>query len=372
MMKKLAGACFVAAFALVASGAIVAPAHAETAASSNIASLIETLKSLMSKVSSLQSQMQDVQKDIKETHQDIKDAVKDGLKEGMTDDDIKSIQELLASDSDIYPQGLVTGYWGHYTTDALKRFQKKHDLTESGKLDEATKDLLNEYLGQRFNGHVPAGLLRAPGIYKKVHDNICDSKKGTAWGLFCKDWKNGTSTNNGGSHTNDCAHSLNVICPSNGTGDVEITIENGKVTIDFTVDDEDHTAVSSSTRLADVYEAVADELDEDVTDLPRALKSEIRLDLAKALSKEKADARKALNDASDAIDEVQNDIDDADSDVDTEDAQDKLDEASDLYDEARAAYNDRDYDEAASKASDAEDTANDAADLLDQAIEDAN
>ena len=162
-MKQLGSVAFVLAFAIAISGAVVAPAHAETSTTQSVATLMETLKSLLAKVAELQSEIAKIRGDVQDTQKEIKETLKDGLKEGMTDEDIKEIQELLASDSDIYPQGLTTGYFGAMTKEALKRFQTKHGLTATGEINSETKELLEEYLNERFDGKVPQGLLRAPG-----------------------------------------------------------------------------------------------------------------------------------------------------------------------------------------------------------------
>lgn len=49
---------------------------------------------------------------------------------------VKILQEFLAKDSNVYPEGLVTGYFGKATRDAVKKFQCLHDIVCTG--DEAT------------------------------------------------------------------------------------------------------------------------------------------------------------------------------------------------------------------------------------------
>lgn len=58
------------------------------------------------------------------------------LRYGMTDDDVKRLQELLASDSEIYPEGIISGWFGQLTRKAVQRFQCKYDIVCSG--DEKT------------------------------------------------------------------------------------------------------------------------------------------------------------------------------------------------------------------------------------------
>ena len=54
------------------------------------------------------------------------------LRKGVQNDDTKRLQELLASDNTIYPEGLVTGYFGQLTEKAVQRFQAKYNLVSSG------------------------------------------------------------------------------------------------------------------------------------------------------------------------------------------------------------------------------------------------
>ena len=106
----------------------------------------------------------------------------------MSDEDIKMIQEILATDKTIYPEGLVTGYFGPLTSAALSRFQQKFELETTGTINEETRAYLEELLQERFGEKIPPGLLTAPGIQKKVELRLeagCDnSGPGTA--PFCK------------------------------------------------------------------------------------------------------------------------------------------------------------------------------------------
>jgi peptidoglycan hydrolase-like protein with peptidoglycan-binding domain len=50
---------------------------------------------------------------------------------GMTSSDVYRLQQLLATDSEIYPEGIVSGYFGHKTREAVERFQLKHGVVSS-------------------------------------------------------------------------------------------------------------------------------------------------------------------------------------------------------------------------------------------------
>ena len=54
------------------------------------------------------------------------------LKKGMQNNDVKKLQEFLATDPSIYPEGLTTGYFGELTEKAVQRFQTKHNIVSSG------------------------------------------------------------------------------------------------------------------------------------------------------------------------------------------------------------------------------------------------
>jgi peptidoglycan hydrolase-like protein with peptidoglycan-binding domain len=58
------------------------------------------------------------------------------FKYGMRDEDIKLLQEMLAQDKTIYPEGLATGFFGQLTQNAVKRLQKLYDFPETGVVDD--------------------------------------------------------------------------------------------------------------------------------------------------------------------------------------------------------------------------------------------
>ena len=157
--------------------------QAETTTSTNTA-MLEQIQALMAKLQELQKQLATIRGEISAV-------LKENITEGTDDADVKRIQEILATDSTIYPEGKVTGYFGPLTKEAIKRFQVRHELEVTGTIDEATHDLLEEYLSEATGGAIPPGLLRAPGIAKKMEMRFregCDnSGKGKA--DFCRKLK---------------------------------------------------------------------------------------------------------------------------------------------------------------------------------------
>lgn len=51
---------------------------------------------------------------------------------GSRGDEIKTIQDLLAQDKEVYPEGLVTGYFGSLTKKAIQKFQEKYGIAKEG------------------------------------------------------------------------------------------------------------------------------------------------------------------------------------------------------------------------------------------------
>src|SRR3989338_5854452 len=190
MKRLIAGMMFVALATVAVSPAVVRAETTTTTATTDVSSLLTLLQSLMKQVEELQKQLSSLRSDV----QEVRAELKDGLREGVSDEDVKRIQELLATDPTIYPKGLVSGYYGPLTKEAVKAFQKRHGLTETGEVDAETKALMLEYFKEN-GGKVAPGLLRAPGIDKKLMERFkrgddgkyfldCDDKSGA--GIFCK------------------------------------------------------------------------------------------------------------------------------------------------------------------------------------------
>lgn len=54
------------------------------------------------------------------------------LAAGSRGDDVKALQEFLASDPTVYPEGEATGFFGALTRKAVQRFQEKHGIAKTG------------------------------------------------------------------------------------------------------------------------------------------------------------------------------------------------------------------------------------------------
>jgi peptidoglycan hydrolase-like protein with peptidoglycan-binding domain len=65
------------------------------------------------------------------------------LQQGMSGSDVSALQTFLAKDQTIYPQGLVTGYFGTLTTSAVSNFQAKNGIATVGRVGPVTLAAIN-------------------------------------------------------------------------------------------------------------------------------------------------------------------------------------------------------------------------------------
>ncbi|OGN16631.1 MAG: hypothetical protein A3C81_01450 [Candidatus Yanofskybacteria bacterium RIFCSPHIGHO2_02_FULL_46_19] len=75
---------------------------------------------------------------------------------GMTSPQVTLLQQLLAKDPSIYPEGLITGFYGPLTVRAIQRFQAKHGIVITGTPETTgyglagprTRERITEVLGR--------------------------------------------------------------------------------------------------------------------------------------------------------------------------------------------------------------------------------
>jgi len=163
----LLGVCYTPFLAEATSG--------NTSTNPTIQALLDQIEALKSQILALQSKIQimnQAKSEVKEAKEQVKSTLRltRQLWVGLTSEEVETLQEFLATDPDIYPEGLVTGYFGPLTQRAVKRFQKIVGLEQVGRVGPKTLSRINELLeeGAGKSGKVPPGLLRAPGIRKKL------------------------------------------------------------------------------------------------------------------------------------------------------------------------------------------------------------
>ncbi len=163
-----------------------------------VASAQTTTSTASTTLDALLRQLRTQQDQVKQTLALIGD-----LREGMTSEEVKALQELLAADPSVYPEGIISGFFGPLTKNAVKRFQAKNGIDQLGIVGPKTRQKLNELAGDSDFQCKAWGRLIAPGQRKKVGMREIDLShcNKVPEGIFKKltgDWwkggNNGTST----------------------------------------------------------------------------------------------------------------------------------------------------------------------------------
>lgn len=83
------------------------------------------------------------------------------LEVGSRGTDVSQVQTFLAGDESLYPQGLVTGYYGFLTKSAVSNFQSRNGISPVGRIGPATLPVINAQMAAGMNTGVNR---RAPTI----------------------------------------------------------------------------------------------------------------------------------------------------------------------------------------------------------------
>lgn len=98
------------------------------------------------------------------------------LQLGMSGGDVSTLQTFLAKDTSIYPQGLVTGYFGSLTKSGVVNFQVRNGISPVGRVGPQTLAVINSQMG----GLVTGNDQRSPTI-SGVNLNVSASTATVAW-----------------------------------------------------------------------------------------------------------------------------------------------------------------------------------------------
>src|SRR3989344_5447972 len=86
------------------------------------------------------------------------DALNRQLEVGIRGDDVSVLQTFLAGDATLYPQGLITGYFGFLTKAAVSNFQSRNGLPAVGRVGPMTLPVLNLQIAQGMGDRASASI----------------------------------------------------------------------------------------------------------------------------------------------------------------------------------------------------------------------
>lgn len=78
------------------------------------------------------------------------------LRVGSRNNDVTRLQTLLGQDASVYPEKIASGYFGPKTLAAVKRFQKKYGIRQTGTVGPLTRSKLGELYGGSATPATPA------------------------------------------------------------------------------------------------------------------------------------------------------------------------------------------------------------------------
>lgn len=84
------------------------------------------------------------------------------LELGAKGTDVGALQTFLAQDPTIYPQGLVTNYFGSLTKSAVSNFQARNGISAIGRVGPQTLAVINSQMNNGMNGVIDP---QSPMIY---------------------------------------------------------------------------------------------------------------------------------------------------------------------------------------------------------------
>ncbi len=93
---------------------------------------------------------------------------------------VTNLQTFFADNASIYPEGLVTGYYGGLTKSAVQRFQANYGLEQVGRVGPMTLSKINSLIATGGWTNAPIGDVSAPMIYG-VTATVSTNSASFAW-----------------------------------------------------------------------------------------------------------------------------------------------------------------------------------------------
>ena len=98
------------------------------------------------------------------------------LDQGMSGADVSAVQSFLAKDASLYPQGLVTGFFGPLTAQAVSNFQSRNGIAVVGRVGPITMAALNA----QIDGGI-SGVDRTVPIISGIHLSVGTNSTTISW-----------------------------------------------------------------------------------------------------------------------------------------------------------------------------------------------
>lgn len=153
MNKKVLS--FIVSAMLAFGGGGIAMAQTSTPATSTDPVVLQTqIQQLLQQIADLKSQIVELKNNNANLHGNVtqlQQVIQLGsrMHRGMKGDDVKHLQEALATDPDILSKDGVTGFFGPMTEHAVEHFQKHFGLDPVGEVGPMTLKKLNELLKEK-------------------------------------------------------------------------------------------------------------------------------------------------------------------------------------------------------------------------------
>ena len=96
--------------------------------------------------------------------------INSNLKIGDSGEQVKVLQVALSMNKNIYPSGIVSGYYGQLTSEAVGNFQKKYQLSRTGLMNISAINKFNEVYGNKTREYY-LGLVPSPEIIQLNTNN---------------------------------------------------------------------------------------------------------------------------------------------------------------------------------------------------------
>jgi peptidoglycan hydrolase-like protein with peptidoglycan-binding domain len=132
--------------------------------------LTEQIKVLLAQIQSLQQQIAAKNNQLGGSVSEMRHAINltRQLSRGMSNEEVTTLQEILAADPEIYPEGVVSGFFGALTEKAVRKFQQKHGLDQVGTVGPKTRAALFNFV----NNISTTTRSLPPGLAKKLNQTL--------------------------------------------------------------------------------------------------------------------------------------------------------------------------------------------------------